>query len=101
MDVRKELLQKLLDIATSSMDHGSGFLDNEEVEALRETAVTLGINPMTVTPYNFKPKYCPGHVWSDWKIVRSIEGAIRDERRECITCETSEDREILLDPRLT
>jgi hypothetical protein len=51
----------VFDVATNSLDFGSGFLDDEEVRALRAAAVDLGVDPMEATPHNFKAKYCPGH----------------------------------------
>lgn len=47
----------LFDIAVGSMDFGSGFLDNEEVDILRAFAVKLGLDPMEATPSNFRKTY--------------------------------------------
>ena len=49
----------LFDVATNSLDFGSGFLDNEEVEALRRVAVYLGVDPKEATPDNFTNTYYP------------------------------------------
>ena len=49
----KVLLQVLFDTAVGSMDFGSGFLDDEEVKALRQVAELLGVDPMAGTPYNY------------------------------------------------
>jgi hypothetical protein len=57
----KEHWKVVFDIATNSLDFGSGFLDDEEVEALRAAAVDLGVDPMEATPHDFKGQYCPGH----------------------------------------
>lgn len=54
-------LRALFDIAVSSMDFGSGFLDDEEVSHLRAVAVILGVDPMRGTPDNFKCKYRGHH----------------------------------------
>lgn len=62
LSIRKGDLRALLDIATSSLDFGSGFLNDEEVEILRSVAVTLGVDPMRVTPSNHECKYQP-HEW--------------------------------------
>ena len=59
--IRKGDLRALLDVATGSMDFGSGFLDNEQVEVLRRLAPFLGIDPDVVTPPNFKCAY--GHTF--------------------------------------
>lgn len=51
--VPRALLQCVFDAAINSMDFGSGFLDDEEVAALRELAVILGVDPMEATPRQF------------------------------------------------
>lgn len=53
--------RKVFDTAINSMDFGSGFLDNDEVEALRKFAVRIGINPMHATPSNFWSQYIADH----------------------------------------
>ena len=65
--IRKGDLRALLDIASTSMDFGSGFLDDEAVEILRAAAVVLGVDPVQVTPSNHHCKYYP-HVmkWSTY-----------------------------------
>src|SRR5687768_18448015 len=45
-----EDLKALFDIATNSLNFGSGFLDKGEVDLLRRIAVTLGADPMEGTP---------------------------------------------------
>lgn len=52
-----EDVKALLDIATNSMDFGSGFWDHEECEAARKIAVALGIDPMNVTPGSLAKEY--------------------------------------------
>jgi hypothetical protein len=51
--VDRELVQVVFDTAINSMDFGSGFLDQAEVEALRGLAVVLGVDPATATPRQF------------------------------------------------
>ncbi len=46
-------LRALFDIATSSLNFGSGFLDSDEVQVLRRTAVAIGVDPMAGTPKEF------------------------------------------------
>ena len=53
----KESAMAVFDIAVNSMDFGSGFLDNEEVDALREFAVLIGVDPMNATPVGFRTQY--------------------------------------------
>lgn len=57
LTIDKELIKIVFDVAVESMDFGSGFLDDEEVEALRKMAVILGLDPAVGTPDNFKCKY--------------------------------------------
>jgi hypothetical protein len=56
-------LQILFDTAVGSMDWGSGFLDAEEVEALRRVAIILGVDPLDATPDNHKCQYRGQHRW--------------------------------------
>lgn len=48
-----EDLRALFDIATGSLNFGSGFLDSDEVEVLRRVAVVIGVDPMAGTPPEF------------------------------------------------
>ena len=57
LSVPREDLQILFDTAVNSMDFGSGFLDDHEVECLRRIAVVLGADPKVATPYEFQSKY--------------------------------------------
>ncbi len=59
-DVPTEDLKVLFDALVSSMDFGSGFLDTEEVEALRNIAVLLGVDPTDATPSAFAAQYLHG-----------------------------------------
>ena len=54
--VPRTLLQLLFDIAVGSMDFGSGFLGDEEVTALRQTAELLGVDPLEGTPYEYRKR---------------------------------------------
>lgn len=62
--IRKGDLRAIMDVATGSMDFGSGFLDNEQVEALHVGAVILGIDKIIVTPSNFVCQYAGHHDWT-------------------------------------
>lgn len=55
--IPKETAQRLFDALVNSMDFGSGFLETDDVEALRGLAVALGVDPATGTPGPFKAKY--------------------------------------------
>lgn len=55
--IPKHSAQVLFDALCSSMDFGSGFLDTEEVEALRALAVALGVDPSEATPSEFESSY--------------------------------------------
>jgi hypothetical protein len=63
IEVRKGDLRAILDVASESMDFGSGFLDNEQVEALRKGAEILSFDPLAVTPTNFECQYTGTHEW--------------------------------------
>src|SRR4051812_40075222 len=65
IQIRKGDVRAVLDVATMSMDFRSGFLDNEQVEALRKAATILGIDPIVVTPSNFVCQYTGQHVWQE------------------------------------
>lgn len=60
-EIDDHLLRVLFDTAVGSMNFGSGFLDDEEVAALRQVAVILGVDPEVATPQNFKCKYRGHH----------------------------------------
>lgn len=49
--------RKVFDTAVGSMNFASGFLDNDEVDALRAFAVRLGLDPMDATPHVFSHSY--------------------------------------------
>jgi hypothetical protein len=55
--IPKLTAQILFDALVQSMDFGSGFLDTEEVEALRAMAVVLGVDPAQATPAEFTARY--------------------------------------------
>lgn len=55
--IPKLTAQILFDALVQSMDFGSGFLDTEEVEALRAMAVALGVDPAVATPAEFTGNY--------------------------------------------
>lgn len=59
--LKRDHLNAIFDLAINSMDFGSGFWDNEDVEAVRGIAMVLGLNPMLATPHNFKRSY--RHAW--------------------------------------
>ena len=63
LELDRETLRVVFDTAINSMDFGSGFLDDEEVKALRAVAVILGVDPMVATPDTFKCKYGSPHQW--------------------------------------
>jgi len=55
--IPKLTAQILFDELTSTLDFGSGFLDTEEVEALRGLAMALGVDPLKGTPAEFVKHY--------------------------------------------
>lgn len=50
-------VRHLFDLVVGSMDFGSGFLDDEDIDLLRTIAVRLGVDPDTATPRDWKHKY--------------------------------------------
>lgn len=62
-------VRAVLDVATMSMDFGSGFLDEEQVEALRKVAELLGLDPKVATPHNFVCKYGGDHQWQPMTLL--------------------------------
>jgi hypothetical protein len=73
--INKTTLQAIFDIAISSLDFSSGFLDNEDVEHLREVAVILGLEPMVGTPTPFTLQY--PHKFKTKKIPASLKDEAR------------------------
>lgn len=63
VEVRKGDLRAVLDALVNSLDFGSGFLDNEQVEAMRAAAVALDIDPVNVTPRPFQCTYYGHQEW--------------------------------------
>jgi hypothetical protein len=61
MDVDRKTLQIVFDVAVNSLDFGSGFLDQEEVDALRDLAKALDVDPMMATPHNLRCVYTGKH----------------------------------------
>lgn len=55
MEINREILEKVFDTAINSMNFASGFLDHDEVAALRNVAMLLQVNPDIATPRNFQP----------------------------------------------
>lgn len=75
-----EAVQILYDIAHSSLDWGSGFLDNEEMETVVRLAVTMGwqvpdlprVGPMASVARKFPDHYeieAVGHPPTSYKIT--------------------------------
>jgi hypothetical protein len=68
MEIDRDTLAKLFDIAVGSMNFTSGFLYDEDVLALRAVAELLGLDPMVGTPDNFKcSKFGASHLESPHK----------------------------------
>lgn len=55
--IPKETAQRLFDALVGSMDFGSGMLDTDDVEALRDLAGLLGVDPSKATPQGFMRCY--------------------------------------------
>lgn len=57
INVPHTTLQILFDAVMNSLDFGSGFLDNDDVQALRDCAVLLDVDPVLATPGDFHAAY--------------------------------------------
>jgi len=61
-------VQDMFDIVVGSLDFGSGFLDQEQIEMLRSVAEQLGVNPMVATPYehakSYPHRFEPYSIWA-------------------------------------
>lgn len=79
-------LRATFDIAVGSMDFGSGFLDDAEVQTLRRVAVVIGVDPMEATPSMFASKY--PHAFHPY----TVKGGEKSER--CSRCSRSADDEV-------
>lgn len=50
-------VKHLFDLVIGSMDFGSGFLDDDDVDLLREIARWIGVSPDVATPTDWRHKY--------------------------------------------
>ncbi len=96
--VPTEDLQVMFDVAVESLDFASGFLDNDEVLALRRVAVLLGVDPMKATPHNFNMTVATcEHVWEyadrTWHVKPGV--TVRWKDRE--VSDPEEDLEVTAD----
>jgi hypothetical protein len=72
------MLQALLDAISGSLDFGSGFLNNEEVEVMRAVAGLIGVDPDRVTPPEYMCLYRGFHTFPE-----SRRGGERPFCRSC------------------
>lgn len=84
IQIRRGDLRALLDLATGSMDFGSGFWDEEQTEIARKAATVLGVDPSLVTPHNFACKYTGAHEWAPVPSTSSL--ARNGVKRRCLLC---------------
>lgn len=66
--IETEDLKALFDLAVSSMDFGSGFLDSDEVSMLRRVAVTIGVDPWVATPHLFRSQFPHPYEEKEWYV---------------------------------
>jgi hypothetical protein len=92
-------LRALFDIAVESMDFGSGFLDDDEVKVLRRIAISIGVDPMEGTPFNYVKKF--PHTFDgiernvyDWSITDPHKREASAVRKALCRC-CSEDAEYI------
>lgn len=55
--MKREHARIIFDALHSSLDFGSGFLDDDAVEALRALAVLIGVNPTEGTSSEYQSQY--------------------------------------------
>jgi hypothetical protein len=85
----KDSAQRVFDALSNSMDFGSGFLESEDVLALRELARVIGVDPSIGTPDEFKRDF--PHAFESFgenrKAVAQRLGLLRQEVRYSVTNE--------------
>lgn len=57
IEVPKLAVQIVFNALCLSMNFGSGFLDTEDVQGLREIATALGVDPNDATPGDFRKDF--------------------------------------------
>jgi hypothetical protein len=81
MELPREHVQIMFDALVHSMDFGSGFLHEEEVVALRETAIALGLDAEVATPIEFRDKFnCPLNETEESRLRGFIEAVTNPSR---------------------
>lgn len=53
----KEAARRVFDALVNSMNFGSGFLETDDVKALRVLAEAIGVDPLDGTPREFMPDF--------------------------------------------
>lgn len=74
--IEREDLRALFDLATNSMDFGSGFMNHEDVLMLRRVAEIIGANEREAIPSNFRASFA--HDFEDPKPSKMYGAWIRD-----------------------
>jgi hypothetical protein len=80
--VQRDDLRTLFDLVVHSLDFGSGFLDGNDVPALRRVAELIGVDPMIATPENEAWKY--PHKFKEFRYFE-------DETVRCGLCKRAKD----------
>ena len=81
-----DVAQVVFDVAVGSLDFGSGFLDNDEITALRAFAEAIGVDPAKATPSNFVCVFDPPHQWDEWRDMASVGQQGWKRYRACSRC---------------
>lgn len=76
MPLKRGTIKTMFDIICCSLDWGSGFLDTDEVNMLRDVAVLLDVDPMEATPPSMCKSFQHDH---KPKIHQPLGGGFTDE----------------------
>ncbi len=82
-----EVLKIVFDIAVGSMDFGSGFMEEDDVIALRAYAEAIGVDPILATPNNHKCRFLRGG--HDWKPSEAAHRYMNRNWEICSRCKAA------------
>jgi len=92
VSVPKRLILMAIDMALTGDAGMSGWMDDEEVDALRALAIAAGMDPIDATPSTFKCKHRGTHDFHEWLTDRHAKPV--DQYRRCHDCGKFERRDL-------